>query len=324
MEEKGINVRRLSITLCLVLVTALAVGGATYYVMGKNAKQVQIASEKSIQTLQSQVNSLKNERGKQETGKQEVIKWENNTLKTDKVPISKTYPIHKFQDPYTDISQVKIKAIYFSSKDKAARADWREQMESELNTTKQFVEEQFNNKISISYDIYPEVVYGNYDCPSYFNFYQCSSSDIPIGSKAQYRIEDDLNSLLYREGGKYYNEQFLKDDGKSYTIFGVFNFDSTGTTDVGGVLGNKFEVVVNPSHTNYQGAKVEDQMTIQLFLKAIGLPNEGTAGHTDGRICSQMKDGVRVDYPDILAIGSSDIDFTKAYIDDDLKAGMGI
>ncbi|MCL5094088.1 MAG: hypothetical protein M1355_03085 [Patescibacteria group bacterium] len=59
MEEKGINVKRLFITLGLVLFTALTVGGGTYYVLTQNAKKEKEANDKEIQALQNQVDTLK-------------------------------------------------------------------------------------------------------------------------------------------------------------------------------------------------------------------------------------------------------------------------
>lgn len=54
MEEKKekINVKRLTITIIIVIVTALVVGGTVWYVMDKQAKLEQESKEKEIQELQ--------------------------------------------------------------------------------------------------------------------------------------------------------------------------------------------------------------------------------------------------------------------------------
>jgi|GEM_PF-1974231 len=54
------NWQRLLITLGIVLFAVLVVGGTTWYVMEKSAKEVQTANEKSVAELQKQIDGLKN------------------------------------------------------------------------------------------------------------------------------------------------------------------------------------------------------------------------------------------------------------------------
>lgn len=59
-EKSKLNWQRLLITLGIVLFAVLIVGGTTWYVMDKSAKEVQTANEKTLVELQKQIDELKN------------------------------------------------------------------------------------------------------------------------------------------------------------------------------------------------------------------------------------------------------------------------
>lgn len=60
LEEKPkLNWQRLLITLGFVLLAALVVGGATWYVMDKSAKEIKTANDQSVSSLEKQVSELK-------------------------------------------------------------------------------------------------------------------------------------------------------------------------------------------------------------------------------------------------------------------------
>lgn len=58
-ENKKVNWKRLSIMVAIVLVTALAIGGTTWYLMDQNAKKDKEASDKQAQELQKQIDASK-------------------------------------------------------------------------------------------------------------------------------------------------------------------------------------------------------------------------------------------------------------------------
>ncbi len=58
-SKEKVNVKRLLITIAIVLVTALVVGGVTWYYMDKNAKDLKEANDKEIQALEKQITILK-------------------------------------------------------------------------------------------------------------------------------------------------------------------------------------------------------------------------------------------------------------------------
>jgi len=63
--KEKLNVQRLLITLGIVLLAALVVGGTTWYVMDKSAKEVQAANEKSVAELQKQIDELNTSKTKE-------------------------------------------------------------------------------------------------------------------------------------------------------------------------------------------------------------------------------------------------------------------
>ncbi len=77
MEEKQaekskekINVTRLLVTIAIVLVTALVVGGVTWYYMDKSAKDLKEANDNEVQALEKQITILK---------KAKITETSNNT-----------------------------------------------------------------------------------------------------------------------------------------------------------------------------------------------------------------------------------------------------
>jgi len=57
-KQNKLNWQRLLITTGFVLLAALVVGGTTWYVMDKSAKEVQTANEKSVAELQKEIDEL--------------------------------------------------------------------------------------------------------------------------------------------------------------------------------------------------------------------------------------------------------------------------
>jgi len=57
-QEKKVDARRLIITITLVLITALLIGGGVWYFMDQNQKDIQATNEKTTQDLQKQIDAL--------------------------------------------------------------------------------------------------------------------------------------------------------------------------------------------------------------------------------------------------------------------------
>lgn len=57
-ENKKVNVKRLLITIGIVLVTALAFGGSTYYVLSTNTAKEKEATDRQIAEMQEKINDL--------------------------------------------------------------------------------------------------------------------------------------------------------------------------------------------------------------------------------------------------------------------------
>lgn len=92
MEHK-FNWTRLLITVGIVVLTTVAVGGSTWYVMGEQAKKDKEATERQIQALEKQVkeNSTASESVKTEGAKKdETADWKTYTDKKGKYTIK--YP----------------------------------------------------------------------------------------------------------------------------------------------------------------------------------------------------------------------------------------
>ena len=58
-EKPKFNWQRMLITSGFVLLAALVVGGTTWYVMDKSAKEIKTANDSSVASLQKQINELK-------------------------------------------------------------------------------------------------------------------------------------------------------------------------------------------------------------------------------------------------------------------------
>ncbi len=58
-EKEKFNWTRLTIVIIIVLVTAMVVGGTTWYLMDKNAKDIKLENDKSIKELEKTMKSLK-------------------------------------------------------------------------------------------------------------------------------------------------------------------------------------------------------------------------------------------------------------------------
>lgn len=99
--KEKVNWQRLAITTGIVLLTALAVGGTTWYVMDKNAKDEKAANEKSITELQEQINELKKDENK-------------STETTEKTPtITELTNEQIFQEVATKFGFSKSEVAYF-------------------------------------------------------------------------------------------------------------------------------------------------------------------------------------------------------------------
>lgn len=85
-EHKKFNWGRFFIVLAIVLATAVAVGGAVWYVMDQNAKQEKEATDQSIQALestvkdlQSQISELNKDVDTTETDSNDTASWKTYT-----------------------------------------------------------------------------------------------------------------------------------------------------------------------------------------------------------------------------------------------------
>lgn len=96
-ENKKINLTRLLITLGIVLFTALAIGGSTYYVMSSNAKKEKEAQDKQTAEMQKQIDDLQKAQAKKPeitatTTTPETSSSTNNILKVSELGIQFTLP----------------------------------------------------------------------------------------------------------------------------------------------------------------------------------------------------------------------------------------
>lgn len=226
------------------------------------------------------------------------------------------YKIYKYNDSSKDLSKVKLKAIYFVPSDKQAESGWKEKLNDTLAELKIFISREFNNQIYLDYEIYPEIVQGLKGCRYYQNYPGVECGNLDDQSRKP-RILDELNETLFTNGGKYFNKEFVSDKEKEYEVYGIFGH-TPGQVSLGGNIGdNKFQII---------GNGIETGKTIGNFLLTLGLPSENLEGNTQPgvgiKICSQLKNGVKQNYGDIMTSFTS-YDREKSYIDDDLKKGMG-
>jgi len=72
-KKEKVNGKRLGITLTIMLLTALAVGGTMWYLMDQNAKSERTANEQQVAELQKQKDTLKQEAEDKVTANKEVV-----------------------------------------------------------------------------------------------------------------------------------------------------------------------------------------------------------------------------------------------------------
>jgi len=96
-KQNKLNWQRLLITTGFVLLAALVVGGTTWYVMDKSAKEVQTANEKSVAELQKEIDELKNTSATQTTTDNAKTTENTSALKN----FTHTSPNFSFRYPAT-------------------------------------------------------------------------------------------------------------------------------------------------------------------------------------------------------------------------------
>lgn len=145
--EQGFNTKRFLITLGFVLITALAVGGATYYVMNEQAQKDRESFEKTIQDLQKQIDDLK---------KTETVTNTNATTSTETTPASDwhTYLNADYNFQLTFPESWKGYKVVKSDMSKYALASYEFQLhsnkwneDSTLMGISVYTPQQYNNKL---------------------------------------------------------------------------------------------------------------------------------------------------------------------------------
>jgi hypothetical protein len=91
-EKPKFNWQRLLITIGIVLVTAGVVGGTTWYLLDKSAKDIKTANDKSISELQKQIDELKASKNSSTTSTETTPSTTSNILKVTELGLQFTLP----------------------------------------------------------------------------------------------------------------------------------------------------------------------------------------------------------------------------------------
>jgi hypothetical protein len=101
--QEGFNWKRSLITVAIVILTALVVGGITWYIMNTNADNINSSNSKTVNAMQSNINNLKNKIANLE---KEVTSTTSNTSSKATSSASSAFKITELGIQFTPSSTV--------------------------------------------------------------------------------------------------------------------------------------------------------------------------------------------------------------------------